>query len=140
TEKYLAHIEAIDKHGPAINSVIEVNPDVLEIAKGLDKERKQKHLRGPLHGIPILIKDNIDTSDRMMTTAGSLALVGSRPPKDAMVAQKLREADAAGKQKILMCWTAIPAARAPARARVCPRICAPSLSERKPTVRSCVRR
>src|SRR6202140_1718 len=82
TEKYLARIEAVDKHGPAINSVIEVNPDALDIAKGLDKERKQKHLRGPLHGIPVLIKDNIDTSDRMMTTAGSLALVGSKPPKD----------------------------------------------------------
>ena len=94
TEKYLMRIEAIDKHGPAINSVIEVNPDALEIAKGLDKERKQKRLRGPLHGIPILIKDNIDTSDRMMTTAGSLALLGSKPPKDSTVAQKLREAGA----------------------------------------------
>jgi amidase len=94
TEKYLARIDAIDKHGPAINSVIEVNPDALEIAKGLDKERKQKHLRGPLHGIPVLIKDNIDTSDRMMTTAGSLAMVGSKPSKDSTVAQKLREAGA----------------------------------------------
>src|ERR1700720_347486 len=94
TEKYLARIDAIDKHGPAINSVIEVNPDALDIAKGLDKERKQKHLRGPLHGIPVLIKDNIDTSDRMMTTAGSLAMVGSKPPKDSTVAQKLREAGA----------------------------------------------
>lgn len=94
TEKYLARIDAVDKHGPAINSVIEVNPDALEIAKGLDKERKQKKLRGPLHGIPILIKDNIDTSDRMMTTAGSLALVGSKPPRDSTVAQKLREAGA----------------------------------------------
>src|SRR3984893_1989531 len=93
-EKYLERIEAIDKHGPAINSVIEVNPDALSIAKELDKERKQKHLRGPLHGIPVLIKDNIDTSDRMMTTAGSLALVGSKPPKDSKVAQKLREAGA----------------------------------------------
>jgi amidase len=94
TEKYLARIEAVDKHGPAINSVIEVNPDALSIAKELDRERKQKHIRGPLHGIPVLIKDNIDTSDRMMTTAGSLALVGSKPPKDSMVAQKLREAGA----------------------------------------------
>lgn len=94
TEKYLARIDAVDKHGPAVNSVIEVNPDALAIAKELDKERKQKHLRGPLHGIPVLIKDNIDTADRMMTTAGSLALVGSRPPKDSMVAQKLREAGA----------------------------------------------
>ncbi|HEV7514540.1 MAG TPA: amidase [Candidatus Acidoferrum sp.] len=94
TEKYLERIEAIDKHGPAINSVIEVNPDALSIAKELDKERKQKHLRGPLHGIPVLLKDNIDTSDRMMTTAGSLALLGSKPPKDSKVAQKLREAGA----------------------------------------------
>ena len=80
-------------HGPAINSVIEVNPDAVAIAKALDKERKQKDIRGPLHGIPVLIKDNIDTADRMMTTAGSLALVGS-PPKDSFVAQKLREAGA----------------------------------------------
>jgi amidase len=94
TDKYLARIESIDKHGPAINSVIEVNPDAISIAKALDKERKQKHVRGPLHGIPVLIKDNIDTADRMMTTAGSLALVGSKPPKDSMVAQKLREAGA----------------------------------------------
>lgn len=94
TDKYLARIDAIDKHGPAINSVIEVNPDAISIAKALDKERKQRHVRGPLHGIPVLIKDNIDTADRMMTTAGSLALVGSRPPKDSMVAQKLREAGA----------------------------------------------
>jgi amidase len=94
TEKYLARIESIDKHGPAINSIIEVNPDALSIAKTLDKERKQKHIRGPLHGIPVLIKDNIDTSDRMMTTAGSLALVGSKPPRDSTVAQKLREAGA----------------------------------------------
>jgi amidase len=94
TEKYLARIDSVDKHGPAVNAVIEVNPDALAIAKELDKERKQKHLRGPLHGIPVLIKDNIDTADRMMTTAGSLALLGSRPPKDSMVAQKLREAGA----------------------------------------------
>jgi amidase len=93
-EKYLARIEALDKHGPAVNSVIEVNPDALAIAEASDKERKQKGVRGPLHGIPVLIKDNIDTADRMMTTAGSLALVGSKPPKDSTVAQKLREAGA----------------------------------------------
>src|ERR1700738_2124870 len=93
-EKYLARIETLDKHGPAVNSVIEVNPDALTIAEASDKERKQKGLRGPLHGIPVLIKDNIDTADKMMTTAGSLALVGSKPPKDSMVAQKLREAGA----------------------------------------------
>ena len=91
-EKYLARIEQIDKRGPAINSVIEINPDVLAIADSLDKEWKEKGARGPLHGMPMLIKDNIDTADGMMTTAGSLALVGSKPVKDAIVAQKLREA------------------------------------------------
>jgi amidase len=94
TEKYLARIGQIDKQGPAINSVIELNPDAQAIAEALDKERKEKGVRGPLHGIPVLIKDNIDTADKMMTTAGSLALLGSRPSKDATVAQKLREAGA----------------------------------------------
>jgi amidase len=93
-EKYLTRIEQIDKRGPAVNSVIEVNPDALAIADALDKERKQNALRGPLHGIPVLLKDNIDTSDRMMTTAGSLALLASKPPRDSTVAQKLREAGA----------------------------------------------
>jgi amidase len=93
-EKYSARIDEIDKHGPAINSVIELNPDALSIADELDQERKAKGPRGPLHGIPVLIKDNIDTADRMMTTAGSLALVGSKPPKDAFVAQRLRVAGA----------------------------------------------
>jgi amidase len=93
-KKYLDRIDDIDKHGPAINSVIEINPDAISIAEGLDRERKEKGARGPLHGIPILIKDNIDTADRMMTTAGSLALVGSRPAQDAFVAKKLREAGA----------------------------------------------
>ena len=94
TEKYLARLQAVDKHGPAVNSVIETNPDASAIADALDKERKQKGPRGPLHGIPMVIKDNIDTADKMMTTAGSLALVGSKPPKDSAVAQKLREAGA----------------------------------------------
>jgi amidase len=94
-EKYLQRIEDIDKHGPAINSVIELNPDALEIAESLDRERKEKGARGPLHGSPILIKDNIDTADKMMTTAGSLALVGApKPAKDSLVAQKLRTAGA----------------------------------------------
>ncbi len=75
-EAYLSRIDAIDKRGPALNSVIEINPDALDIAGALDKERKTKGLRSPLHGIPIVIKDNIDTADRMATTAGSLALVG----------------------------------------------------------------
>ncbi len=94
TEKYLARIEEIDKHGPTVNSVIELNPDALAISEALDKERKEKTARGPLHGIPVLIKDNIDTADRMQTTAGSLALLGSKPARDSFVAQKLREAGA----------------------------------------------
>ena len=93
-KKYLERIDEIDKTGPAINSVIEINPDALSIAESLDRERKEKGARGPLHGIPILIKDNIDTADRMMTTAGSLALLGSRPLQDSFVAKKLREAGA----------------------------------------------
>ncbi len=94
-EKYLGRIHELDKHGPAVNSVIEVNPDALEIAESLDRERKEKGARGPLHGIPVLIKDNIDTADKMMTTAGSLALAGGpRPPKDSFVAQQLRKAGA----------------------------------------------
>ncbi len=94
TEKYLARIEAIDRGGPALKSVIEVNPDALAIADALDKERREKGARGPLHGIPVLVKDNIDTADRMATTAGSLALVGARPAKDAFVVKRLREAGA----------------------------------------------
>jgi amidase len=95
TEKYLSRIEAIDKSGPALNSVIEVNPEALAIADSLDRERKEKGARGPLHGIPLLIKDNIDTADKMMTTAGSLALVGApKPPRDSFVAAQLRKAGA----------------------------------------------
>ena len=93
-EKYTARIDEIDKHGPTVNSVIELNPDALSIADALDRERKAKGPRGPLHGVPVLIKDNIDTADKMMTTAGSLALVGAKPPKDSFVAQKLRAAGA----------------------------------------------
>jgi len=93
-EKYLSRITAIDKQGPRLNSVIEINPDVLAIADKLDAERKTRGPRGPLHGIPVLIKDNIDTHDRMSTTAGSLALVGSIAEHDAFIAQKLRDAGA----------------------------------------------
>jgi amidase len=93
-EKYSARIGEVDKSGPAINAVIQMNPDAIGIAEALDQERKAKGPRGPLHGIPVLIKDNIDTADRMMTTAGSLALVGSKPPKDSFVAQRLRAAGA----------------------------------------------
>ncbi|MFZ0334934.1 MAG: amidase [Candidatus Acidiferrales bacterium] len=93
-QKYLDRIAEIDKQGPAINSVIEVNPDALSIADSLDDERESKGPRGPLHGIPVLIKDNIGTHDRMMTTAGSLALSGFTPTKDSAVARHLREAGA----------------------------------------------
>src|ERR1041385_8533362 len=93
-EKYSDRINDIDKKGPGLNSVIEMNPDAESIAAALDRERKEKGARGPLHGIPILIKDNIDTHDRMMTTAGSLALVGAKPAQDASVARKLRDAGA----------------------------------------------
>ncbi|MBI4551346.1 MAG: amidase [Candidatus Latescibacteria bacterium] len=93
-EKYLARIEEIDKQGPAANSVIEVNPDALGIAEALDAERRTKGPRGPLHGIPILLKDNIDTADRMTTTAGSLALAGSLPSQDSFIARRLRDVGA----------------------------------------------
>jgi len=93
-EKYSARIAEIDKQGPAINSVLELNPDALSIADSLDEECKAKGPRGPMHGVPVLIKDNIDTADRMMTTAGSIALVGSKPLQDSYVAQKLRSAGA----------------------------------------------
>jgi len=91
-EKYLARIDAIDRSGPALRSVIETNPDALTIADRLDAERNAGATRGPLHGIPILLKDNIATADRMMTTAGSLALAGVTPPKDAFIVSRLRDA------------------------------------------------
>jgi amidase len=94
TEIYLNRIETIDRKGPALRSVIEANPDALALAEALDKERKAKGPRGPLHGVPVLIKDNIDTSDGMATTAGSLALVGAKPPRDAFLVQRLRQAGA----------------------------------------------
>ena len=87
--KYLARIKAIDAAGPSLRSVIEINPDALAIAAALDRERAQQGPRGPLHGIPVIIKDNIDTADRMATTAGSLALVGATPPHDAHLVGKL---------------------------------------------------
>ncbi len=94
TKMYLERIEETDKQGPSINAVLELNPDALAIAEQLDKERKANHVRGPMHGIPVLIKDNIDTADKMFTTAGSLALKGSIPAQDSFVAKKLREAGA----------------------------------------------
>ena len=92
TKMYLKRIKEIDANGPKINSVIEINPDALIIAEGLDKERKAGKTRGPLHGIPVLVKDNINTGDKMMTTAGSLALKGNVADKDAFIITKLREA------------------------------------------------
>jgi len=93
-EKYLARIASIDRSGPALRSVLETNPDALTIADQLDAERRARGARGPLHGIPILLKDNIATADKMMTSAGSLALAGVTPPKDAFVAARLRAAGA----------------------------------------------
>lgn len=93
-KKYRSRIEAIDRSGPKLNAVLEFNPDALSIAADLDRERLAKGPRGPLHGIPVLIKDNIDTHDRMTTTAGSLALKGSIPPRDAFLVGKLRAAGA----------------------------------------------
>ena len=89
---YLARIAAIDNAGPQLNSVIELNPDALAIAGALDAERKAKGPRGPLHGIPVLLKDNIATADKMQTTAGSLALMGMKPPRDAALVTRLRDA------------------------------------------------
>ena len=94
TKLYLNRIEAIDKNGPKLNAIIELNPEALSIAKAMDKERKDGKTRGALHGIPILIKDNIDTADKMMTTAGALALEGNMAKKDAFIVQRLRDAGA----------------------------------------------
>lgn len=94
TEFYLKRIDQFDKNGPAINSVIELNPDALTIATQLDKERSENKIRGPLHGIPILIKDNINSGDQMLTTAGSIALEGNHSAKDAFIISKLRESGA----------------------------------------------
>ncbi|MGP8071130.1 MAG: amidase [Candidatus Bathyarchaeia archaeon] len=91
-ERYLNRIELLNRQGPSLRAVIELNPDALAIAEGLDRERKQKGPRGPLHGIPVLLKDNIDTADRMTTTAGSLALEGSTALEDAFLVQRLRMA------------------------------------------------
>ncbi len=93
-EMYLGRIVAVDQSGPRLNAVIELNPDALAIAEALDRERREGRVRGPLHGIPILLKDNIDTCDRMTTTAGSLALEGSVPLQDAFLVERLRAAGA----------------------------------------------
>lgn len=92
TRAYLERIARLDQSGPNLRSVIEVNPDAIAIARALDRELRERGPRGPLHGIPILLKDNIDTADRMATTAGSLALVGAKPPEDAPLVRRLRDA------------------------------------------------
>jgi amidase len=94
TELYLERIEAVDRNGPKVNAIIETNPDALAIASSLDDERHHGKTRGPLHGIPILVKDNIDTHDRMQTTSGSLSLAGHIAPHDAFIVKKLRSAGA----------------------------------------------
>ena len=93
-EAYVARIEALDREGPTLRHVLEINPDALSIARSLDEERRARGPRGPLHGVPILLKDNIDTGDRMTTTAGSLALAGSPAARDAFIVRRLREAGA----------------------------------------------
>ena len=93
-QMYLDRIKDLDKSGPALNAIIELNPDALAIAGKMDDELKSGKWRGPMHGIPVLIKDNIDTADKMLTTAGSLALLDNKSTVDAMIVQKLREAGA----------------------------------------------
>src|SRR5579864_1967784 len=93
-EYYLTRIHALDKRGPKVNSILEINPDAIDIALALDKERHTKGPRGPLHGIPVVLKDNIDTADKLHTTAGSFSLLGPPPPQDATVAARLRAAGA----------------------------------------------
>jgi amidase len=94
TSAYLERIAALDRQGPSLHAILETNPEALAIAEALDAERKAKGPRGPMHGIPVLLKDNIDTADRMTTTAGSLALEGSIPLRDAFIAERLRAAGA----------------------------------------------
>ena len=90
TKEYIARILALDQNGEGVNSIIELNPDALDMARNADKLRKQGHVLGPLHGIPVLLKDNIDTGDKMQTSAGSFALVGKPPKQDSTVAANLR--------------------------------------------------
>ncbi|MGN6247983.1 MAG: amidase [Ginsengibacter sp.] len=93
-EKYIKRINEMDKAGPTVNSVLQLNPDALKIADELDKEWKEKGPRGPMHGIPVLLKDNIDTADKMDTTAGSIALMDAKPEKDSFLVKQLRDAGA----------------------------------------------
>src|SRR5881397_896247 len=94
TQAYLDRIAALDRQGPALHAVLETNPEALAIADALDVERRRGKVRGPLHGIPVIVKDNIDTHDKMQTTAGSLALEGNTPERDAFIVERLRAAGA----------------------------------------------
>src|SRR6185503_11076415 len=94
TQAYLDRIAALDRQGPSLRAVLETNPDALTIADGLDAERRRGKVRGPLHGIPVIVKDNIDTHDKMQTTAGSLALEGNIAVRDAFIVERLRAAGA----------------------------------------------
>ena len=164
TQAYLDRIAKIDKAGPTLNSVIELNPDALEEADALDAERKAGKLRGPLHGIPVLLKDNIDAAG-MVNSAGSLALADNRPTQDAFLVARLRAAGAvilgktnlsewanfrstrstragaraAGRRRIPTCSIAIPAARVPAPAPRSPPASRPSASAPRPTAASSAR-
>ncbi|WP_181307643.1 amidase [Rufibacter sp. XAAS-G3-1] len=94
TQLYLNRIKSVDKSGPKTNSVLEVNPDAIQIAEAMDKERKAGKVRGPLHGIPVMVKDNVDTHDKMSTSAGALALANNKAAKDAFIVSQLRNAGA----------------------------------------------
>ncbi len=146
TAMYLDRIEAVDRRGPELRSILEVNPEALAIADQLDRERESKGPRGPLHGIPVLLKDNIATADRMSTTAGSLALEGCTPPRDSEVAHRLREAGAIllGKTNlsewIPTPWTETHVAPAPDPGQLPRRAWQASLSALRPTVPSSAHR
>ncbi len=157
TMEYIARILALDQNGPGVNAVIELNPDALAMARNADALRKRGVVLGPLHGIPVLLKDNIDTGDKMQTSAGSFALVGTPALQDSTVAANLRAGgavilgktnlsewanfrsfDAAGRRTTPTASIATPAARAPARARRRRRISPRCPSAARPTAASCV--
>ena len=172
TRWYLTRIHRLNGQSPGrptdqkLHAVIETNPDAMAVAARLDIERRVGRTRGPLHGIPVIVKDNIATDDRMETTAGSLALVGSKVPRDAPLVARLRAAGpsssarptsrsgrtsgvshpstagapAAASLETPMCSTSIPVVRRPDRRRRLPPTCAPSRSAPRPTDRSRVQR
>jgi Amidase len=157
TKEYIARIIALDQNGPGVNAVIQLNPDALALARNADALRRRGIVLGPLHGIPILLKDNIDTADKMQTAAGSFALVGTPALRDSTIAANLRAGGAvisrsgltsalsspsaagpaaAVRPTIPTALTAIPAAPAPAQAPPCPQISHPSPLAPKPMAAS----